>query len=82
MSQFNKNHIVHPWMKGIQGFTYNDHSNFKKKIMRVFVLPNQHLKTFSFRTDVPISSKLGMKHSWVMGILVWSNEGYHFQKGR
>ena len=31
------------------------------------------MKTF-FRTNGPISTKLGTVHSWVKGIQVWSNE--------
>ena len=37
---------------------------------------------FFFRTTVSISTKLGTKHPWVMGIQVCSNEGLRpFLKG-
>ena len=37
----------------------------------------QNLKIFFSRTAWPISTKLGTKHPWVLGIQVWPNEGQH-----
>ena len=39
-------------------------------------------KLFTFSSTGPISTELGTKHPWVMGIQVYSNEGSHpFSRG-
>ena len=37
-----------------------------------------HISIFFSRTTEPVSTKLGIKHSWVKGIQVYSNEGPSF----
>ena len=66
----------YPWVKGIQvcsnegprPFPRGDNKEIAKIHVRTF-------KIFFLKTTEPISTKLGTKHPWVMGIHVSSKEG-------
>ena len=64
----------HPWVMGIQVYSNEWPCPFprgdNKEIAKIHW---QTLKIFFLRTTGPISTKLGTKHSWVMGIQVCSN---------
>ena len=53
--------------EGLRPFPRRDNKEIAK-------LHCQNLKIFFIRTTGPISTKLGTKHLWVMGIQICSNE--------
>ena len=65
----------HPWEKLIQACSNKGQCPFLcGDNNEIVAIHSQNLKTLSSKTTVPISTKLGTKHSWVKGIQVCSKD--------
>ena len=66
----------YPWVKGIQVCSNEGpHSSPRGDNNEIAKIHWRNSKIFFFRTNEPISTKLGTKHPWVKGTQVCSNEG-------
>ena len=66
---------MHLWEKGIQVYTNKGPFPFPKRdYCKIVKIHWQLLKIFFLRTAEPISTKLCIKHPWMKGIQVYSNE--------
>ena len=73
----------HPWVKGIQVCSNEGSRHFPRgDNYEIVKIHWRNLKIFLFRTTGPISTKLAIKHPWVKGIQLCSNEEPHpFPRG-
>ena len=82
-ANFNKLGTKHPWVKGIQAYSNEGQRSLPKgNNYEIAKLNWRNFKIFFSKTTGPISTKLGTKLSWIVGIQDYKNEGpSHLWKG-